>query len=196
MPSYLGNYPNAASLRDEKFIRAVQSVINQRYKHWELIIVADGCDKTRDLCEQFAINPKIRGFYIPKQPMWSGTPRNVGIVKAKNEYIIYLDIDDVYVEDYLLSLSEEMKERHMWYFVNDIIWSKDKFIERHCDPNTLTMCGTSNIIHRRDMNVIWQKRASYKHDWYFIKLLSNKAAPIRLKSAGYKVMHTPYQYDI
>lgn len=50
MPSYLGDYNSSAgpsaTNRVEKFIRAVDSVLAQTFGSWELLIVADGCEKT------------------------------------------------------------------------------------------------------------------------------------------------------
>jgi glycosyltransferase involved in cell wall biosynthesis len=49
MASFLGDYPNAASNRDKKLIRAVNSFINQSYENKELVIVSDGCTKTYEI---------------------------------------------------------------------------------------------------------------------------------------------------
>ena len=43
MASYLGEYENSASDRKTKFIRAVDSFVNQTYKDAELIIISYGC---------------------------------------------------------------------------------------------------------------------------------------------------------
>ena len=42
----LENYSKSRVLAEDKFYRAVDSFKNQLYKNAELIIVADGCDKT------------------------------------------------------------------------------------------------------------------------------------------------------
>ena len=99
MPSYLGDYPNSATDKEDKLIRAIESVLQQTYKNWELIIIADGCDKTINLLKKYFKtidkNKDIVLYLVPKQKIWSGV-RNFGIQKATGDYIIYLDIDDYY----------------------------------------------------------------------------------------------------
>ena len=82
MQSYLGTYPTAAKDRITKFHRAVQSVIDQNYQDWELLVIADGCTDTKTNLAQYD-DERIKGYFIPKQPMWSVTPRNLMIGEAK-----------------------------------------------------------------------------------------------------------------
>lgn len=96
MPSYLGEYPGAAKNRDKKFVRAVNSFINQTYQDKELIIVADGCTLTYELYMQhFSSHDNIKITMIPKQPPYSGEMRNEGLRMATGDLITYLDSDDV-----------------------------------------------------------------------------------------------------
>ena len=47
MPSFLGEYSRAAQNREDKIVRAIDSCLDQEY--YELIIIADGCQKTVDI---------------------------------------------------------------------------------------------------------------------------------------------------
>ena len=78
----------------------IQSVIDQTYKNWELIIVDDGSvDETGQVVQQF--NDK-RISYLPVQHTgYIGKTRNVGIRKAKGKYIAFLDSDDLWRSDKL-----------------------------------------------------------------------------------------------
>ena len=104
MASYLGAYKNAASNRPEKLKRAIASVLRQSYQDWELIVVSDGCDETSKIVAGVQ-DDRISCYQIPKQKMWSGVPRNIGIEKAKGEYIVYLDNDDIFGPSHLKNIA-------------------------------------------------------------------------------------------
>ena len=197
MPSYLGIYPQCAKDRENKLIRAIDSVMNQTYKHWELIIISDGCDKTVEILTQYFKENKKKNvalYLINKQKIWSGV-RNVGIRKAENDYIIYLDTDDFYHIDYLKNLSKEIEqEKKQWYFVDDFKMKGNNFKVDLCEAK-LGMCGTSNIIHSRKLNVFWDK-SDYKEDYVFIKKLVKEKDYKRLNTVGYYVCHIPNKYDV
>ena len=72
MASYLGSYPSAATERDRKFIRAVNSFKKQTYQNKELIIVSDGCPLTIQLYNRFfSKDTTIKLLQIPKQQLYS-----------------------------------------------------------------------------------------------------------------------------
>jgi glycosyltransferase involved in cell wall biosynthesis len=81
--------------------RAVQSVINQTYKDWELLIVDDGsADNTKEVVEKFAKkDPRIKYFY--EENKGQGAARNLGIKNAQGEYIAFLDSDDEWLSEKL-----------------------------------------------------------------------------------------------
>ena len=203
MPSFLGEYARSAKDKPRKFERAVASVLSQSFRDFELIIVSDGCEKTFELLDAMVKNPayteafdKIQAYIIPKQPLWSGKPRNIGILKAQGEFIVYLDTDDRYRENYLLELAESIASgsRHDWYWVNDLRWNKYKgyFAENHCSIEAKGKCGTSNIIHRRSLTVFWADNGKYDHDWVMItKLKQASANHKKLPVLGYEVCHLP-----
>lgn len=93
IPSFLGEYRTAAKDRDRKIVRAINSVLTQSFEDFEVVVIADGCEKTIEIMKQIS-DPRIANYSIPKSKLWSGEPRNKGIEEAKGEYIVYLDIDD------------------------------------------------------------------------------------------------------
>ena len=84
----------------EKFIaRAIDSVLAQTYKNFELLIVDDGStDRTKKIIDSYS-DSRIRYIYKPHKNRWSGT--NVAIAQAKGQYIITVDSDDFMAADYI-----------------------------------------------------------------------------------------------
>ncbi len=103
MPSYLSMFASCAKDRENKFKRAVNSVLNQDYPFFELIIISDGCQKTIDILHEMNNNYELhstRLVKVAKQKLWGGI-RNFGIDRSQNDFIIYLDTDDLFTEKYL-----------------------------------------------------------------------------------------------
>ncbi len=190
IPSYLGDYGGAAAFRDIKIVRAIDSVRAQTFEDWEIVLVADGCDKTVKIAGQLGVNC-VR---IEKAPIWDGAPRNAGIDNAKGEYIIYLDIDDWWGEEHLEIIDENIGDSD-WVYFDDIIY-RGEWMERHADIMRLGRCGTSNIVHRRSLNVRWSHRG-YSHDYHFIQELVMASRNYKkIPTPQYYVMHIPGEYDL
>lgn len=87
----------------EKFLeKAVESILNQSFREWELIIVEDGSpDKTGELAELLKEkDSRIRVLHHEKNRGLSPA-RNTGMAAAKGKYIWFMDPDD-YVESSVL----------------------------------------------------------------------------------------------
>ena len=81
--------------KEKSVISTVESVLNQTYPHFELIIVNDGStDSSLEVVQQFD-DPRIR--IIDKANGGVSSARNVGIKAAKYDYIIPLDADDLWM---------------------------------------------------------------------------------------------------
>lgn len=90
--------------------RAVESVISQTFKEWELIIINDGCtDDTEEYLQDFF--PHNRIIYIKNAKNEGlGHALNQGIDKAKYNLIAYLPSDDFYYENHLAVLMHSFEE--------------------------------------------------------------------------------------
>lgn len=81
-------YNRAAFIKD-----AIESVLNQTYKNYEIIVVDDGSiDNTKEIVSSIA--GSIR--YIYKSNSGPSASRNRGIREARGEYIAFLDSDDLW----------------------------------------------------------------------------------------------------
>ena len=89
------------TLNSEKYIgQAINSVISQTYKKWEIIVVDSGsCDRTRNIVRNYR-QKNIKVFFSKKERGLSYA-RFFGILKSQGSYIAFLDSDDYWVEEKL-----------------------------------------------------------------------------------------------
>lgn len=193
--SFLGPYPNAAKNREGKILRAINSVLSQSLQDFEIIIVADGCKKTVEIMKQVK-DHRVRTFLIPKARQWSGEPRNKGIEEAKGDYIVYLDIDDVYGENHLSGIADKLNG-YDWVWFNDIRFmpKMNQWYENPCEIDKIGRHGTSNVCHKRDINARWDY-VGYAHDYYFIEQLRKNPNYAKIEAGEYYVCHIPGIYDV
>ena len=87
--------------RAELFLkRAIDSVINQSYEDWELIIIDNNStDNTKGLVDSYN-NNQIYLYNISNNGNIAKS-RNLGISKAKGDFIAFLDSDDYWKHDKL-----------------------------------------------------------------------------------------------
>jgi len=79
--------------RVEKLKKAINSVTNQTYKNWEIIIVDNHSkDGTKKMVKNYN-NIKIKIFLIKNNGIIAKS-RNLGIKKSKGKYLAFLDSDD------------------------------------------------------------------------------------------------------
>ncbi len=80
--------------------RAIQSVLNQTYADFELIIVDDGStDETEKLVKSF--NSRMIRYIRYRENKGEAAARNAGIQSAKGEYLAFLDSDDEWMSEKL-----------------------------------------------------------------------------------------------
>lgn len=82
----------------EKFIKlTIQSVQNQTYKNWEMILVDDAStDETVKIISELAkADNRVKLFQLPNNS-GNGFARNVALKKVTGKYIAYLDADDLW----------------------------------------------------------------------------------------------------
>ena len=100
MPCY-----NASAYLQE----AIESVLSQAYKDWELLIIDDGStDKSREIAREYVANDK-RIHLIEQFNSGACRARNNGIEHAAGAYIKFLDADDVLDKDCLREQIEQIK---------------------------------------------------------------------------------------
>jgi len=85
--------------------RAIQSVLNQTYQDFEIIVVDDGStDDTEEIVRGF--KDKRIGYIRHEKNKGAAAARNIGIKAAKSEYIAFQDSDDEWLPE---KLEKQMK---------------------------------------------------------------------------------------
>lgn len=113
--------------RSKKLARAIESVINQTYQNYELIICDDGSlDETKTISDEYVKkNKKIRYLRNPN-PLGACSARNLGIFSARGEFITGLDDDDEFTQDRLEELHNCWNDNYSFICSNIINIYKNK----------------------------------------------------------------------
>ena len=94
-----------------QFKDAVNSIIRQTYKDWELIIVEDGClDELPQIADDFAKQDERIKVIHHDGNLQRSKSRNDGMKAATNDWICWMDSDDEYLKTYLEVLNSYMTE--------------------------------------------------------------------------------------
>lgn len=89
----------------EKFLdKCVTSILSQSFRNFELLLINDGSkDNSGILCDQYALSDdRIKVFH--KNNGGVSSARNLGIDKARGEWITFIDSDDWLETDFLKNL--------------------------------------------------------------------------------------------
>ena len=105
----------------EKYVsEAIQSVCNQSYKEWELLIVNDGStDSTPQIIDNYSKkDSRIKVFHRKNEGV--SMARNFALDKVCGEYVTFIDSDDIYHIDRLKRMLQVFEK----YADCDIVFSK------------------------------------------------------------------------
>ncbi len=100
------------SYNASKFIaETIESVLNQTYKNWEMLIVDDiSTDDTIDIINKYCnIDNRIRLFVLDEKG-GASLARNKAIREANGKYIAFLDSDDIWLPTKLEKQVKFMQE--------------------------------------------------------------------------------------
>ncbi len=105
-----------------KFIdKAIKSVINQSFKNWRLFIVDDNSsDNSKEIILKYKKDKRIKLFFLKKNKGPSYC-RNLAIQKSKSKYIAFLDSDDYWTKEKLISQLNFMIKNKFYFTFTDYV---------------------------------------------------------------------------
>ena len=129
----LPNYNSEAYLEE-----TIQSVINQTFKNWKLIIIdANSNFATQKILEKYNKYKNIKIIKLKKNKK-AGFSRNLALRNSKSEYIAFIDSDDIWEEDKLSEqLNFMLKNKYSFSYTNYQPFKKSNNFSDNSDLNFL-----------------------------------------------------------
>ena len=125
----------------------IDSVFNQTYQNWELVLVDDGSgDAQGEICDYYSQSDK-RIKVIHQNNAGVSATRNTGIEKVGGQYIMFIDSDDSITEDCIeilytcltnnqadIAAGRNCGEKYAWNAQKDtILWRYDEGRSYHME---------------------------------------------------------------
>lgn len=184
----------------------IQSVIDQTYKNWELILI-DDCStlgETKDTILSWASkDSRIKPIFL-HQNGGAGVARNRGLDEVTGKYVAFLDSDDIWLAE-KLELQVDLLESntnidfvYTWY---EVINEKSEVQAFFITPREITtkLLKFNNYILTSTVICRWEKvrdirmpEIRRRQDWvYFLDILNrvDKAYSIAKSTTQYRKMN-------
>ena len=160
------------------FKESINSVLNQSYKNFELIIIFDDIPEKYEKFKTLIPKDKRIKIFKNKKNLGAGKSRNFGIKKSKGEFIAFIDSDDLWKKN-KLSLQINFMQKNNYFFtythyktfklgnpVKKSVVAPSKFNFKSFIKNT--SIGTSTmIVKRAKINNIKFSNTKICEDYYY-----------------------------
>jgi glycosyltransferase involved in cell wall biosynthesis len=167
----------------EKYIaESIESILNQSFSQWELIIIDDGStDNTAEIVAKFQSDKRIK--LIKQANGGVSSARNAGINAASGNYITFLDADDAYLPENLQAKYEKINTDSGIEFVYSDLYicdsdMKEMHIEKGIPADKIrdsVLTWQSDNIPGLSSNIMLRHSVLKNKNIYFDKNLSNCA---------------------
>lgn len=171
---------------------SIESIKNQTYPFWELLVIDDGSsDRTQDVVQSLARTEKRIQIFCQNVNKGVSESRNLGLTLSKGQFIAFCDADDLWFPNKL-----EVQIKQFQNTKVGIVYSSYKLFKDTCEPsariigapavgnfNSLTfsnyICMSSAVVRRECLNEISFPRIKMHEDYAFWLLLMKKPIEAR-----------------
>ena len=168
--------------RSSTIARAINSVIDQSYTNWELVVVDDGSsDNTDKVVNQYLEDLRIK--YVKQSNQGVCAARNRGAELAKGEFLVFLDSDDWFSDDLLEGYISQVTIKELkLVFAKAMVYNSDNAEVKllgFFNPNNLkqhALTGTFTIDRLLFLSIGgYNEKISYSENSdLFIRLYKNR----------------------
>mgnify|MGYP000151117115 CR=1 FL=1 len=154
----------------EKYLqKCINSILNQNYKDYELILVDDGSkDKSGEICDQYAnMDTNHTVICIHKKNGGLSDARNTGIVNAKGDFLVFVDSDDWIDENALYNIASVIKDDKI-----DVVVSK--FVEVFEEKSVIKDPGIVSVKNATNDRIIEYMFKNSENTWPAQKYIISK----------------------
>jgi len=137
----------------------LDSVLAQTYSNWECIVVDDGSTDETDKLMVSYCEKDYRFQYSKREILPKGAShcRNIGLEKAKGNYCIFLDSDDILISNCLDNRILRIKENPESFF-----WIFPMMIQREKDISEVIIPSCENyLIEFLSCKIHWQTMCTF-----------------------------------
>ena len=156
----------------EKYIRrCVDSVLNQTYKNYEIIVVNDGStDDTYNILKKEYKKKNIK--LVDKKNGGLSSARNTGLQYAEGEYIIFLDSDDWWEKDLLNTLKDTISktDADIVCFKLQKYYEKENIYKKINIPSFDTVIGINALKKLLESHLTFETAVTYAYKFKFWNL--------------------------
>lgn len=145
---------------EETLNRCVDSILNQSFQDWELLLINDGStDRTGEICDEYAaIDQRIKVFH--KENGGVSSARNIGLDHTKGKWITFVDADDQIIPNALNYFSKANIADDLFFFSFYFSYKDGRTVFETLNVpekiNNISLFLNQNI-HRYIFKVVWGK---------------------------------------
>ena len=190
------NYNNSKYLK-----KCIESVLNQNYKDYELIIVDDGStDDSVDIIKKYTKHKNV--IFYKQNNLNASIARNRGIELSHGEYLFFLDSDDyLHSNDVFTNMVRDIKNNDLLIGNYTCIDENDNVIDRYeinNDKNIVDInnCYKYSLISPVPSNKLYKRSIIEKHNIFFSNVRIGQDLNFYLKYLAFCNKIAIVDYDI
>lgn len=152
---------------EDFLVRCLESVVNQDYQDFELLLVNDGSvDKSLSICDEYAMRySNIKVFTGENKGV--SVARNIGLNNAIGDWVIFLDSDDQLYEGSLLKINTLLDSNYDFIISRSYLFNGKNLIEERYP-------FTSSYLNKTFDGIELVLKYNYKHGSAYACIFNRK----------------------